>query len=596
MSSLAGRLVLLTGGSMGIGLATARALAERGARLVLVARDAAALEESCRALPGEGHSWRAFDVAEEDAWRSNSADLDELFGLVCAAAVVSPIGRVGSYEPAEFARTLDVNLGGTFLAVHHCLPALRRGGGSIVTLSGGGATSPQPRYDAYAASKAAVARLTENLAAELGGEGIRINAVAPGFVNTRMHEVTLAAGPDAAGRDYYDRTLAGVAEGGFPASEAAELVCLLLEGVPFSGKLISAQWDPWRDPGFQQRLAGDASLGTLRRIDDMEFGRITEGRSTPREGLRMLSVVIPAYNEEENIEPAYARLAPVLDGIGGDWELIFSVDPSTDDTEAAILALRARDPRVKMLRFSRRFGQPMAVLAGMEASSGEAVVVIDCDLQDPPELIPELVEKWREGFDVVYAQRSSRDGEMLSKRLLAGFGYRVIERISDVRIPPNTGEFRLMSRRVVDHVVALRESHGFLRGLVSLVGYRQTGVLYDRQARAAGTSKYNRFVGSLVIGLNGIVGFSRYPLQVISVLGVLLSGFAFCLAAAYFALTLSGHRFPVGNPTIVILVTFFSGIQLLSLGVMGEYVGRIYDEVRQRPKYIVESRHGFNEH
>ncbi len=133
----------------------------------------------------------------------------------------------------------------------------------------------------------------------------------------------------------------------------------------------------------------------------------------------MLSVVIPAYNEEENVEPAYARLAPVLDAIGEDWELIFSVDPSTDDTEETILALRERDPRVKMLRFSRRFGQPMAMLAGMEASSGDAVVVIDCDLQDPPELIPELVAKWREGFDVVYAQRSSRDGETLSKRLLA---------------------------------------------------------------------------------------------------------------------------------------------------------------------------------
>jgi dolichol-phosphate mannosyltransferase len=310
----------------------------------------------------------------------------------------------------------------------------------------------------------------------------------------------------------------------------------------------------------------------------------------------MLSVVIPAYNEQGNVEPVYARLAPVLDGIGEDWELIFSVDPSTDNTEETILALRERDPRVKMLRFSRRFGQPMAVLAGMEAASGNAVVVIDCDLQDPPELIPELVARWREGFDVVYAQRLTREGEMLSKRLLARLGYLVIGRISDVPIPPNTGEFRLMSRRVVDHVVALRESHGFLRGLVSLVGFRQTGVLYNRQARAAGTSKYNRFVGSLVIGLNGIVGFSRYPLQVISLLGIGLSGFAFCLGIAYLVLTLSGHAFPVGNPTIVILVTFFSGIQLLSLGVMGEYVGRIYDEVRERPKYIVESRHGFNEH
>jgi dolichol-phosphate mannosyltransferase len=307
----------------------------------------------------------------------------------------------------------------------------------------------------------------------------------------------------------------------------------------------------------------------------------------------VLSVVVPAYNEEENVEPAYERLATVLGAIGEDWELIFSVDPSTDRTEDLILGLRARDPRVKMLRFSRRFGQPMAVLAGMEAASGDAVVVIDCDLQDPPELIPELVDRWREGYDVVYAQRRTREGETLAKRLIAGLGYRVIGRIADVEIPPNTGEFRLMSRRVVDHVAALEERHGFLRGLVGIVGFRQTGVLYDRDARTAGRSKYNRFLGSLVIGLNGIIGFSLYPLHVISLLGIALSLFAFLLSVAYLVLKLSGVGFPVGNPTIVILVTFFSGIQLLSLGVMGEYVGRIYDEVRRRPKYIVESEHGF---
>lgn len=307
----------------------------------------------------------------------------------------------------------------------------------------------------------------------------------------------------------------------------------------------------------------------------------------------MLSVVVPAYNEEENVEPTYERLATVLDAIGEDWELIFSVDPSTDRTEELILGLRARDPRVKMLRFSRRFGQPMAVLAGMEAASGAAVVVIDCDLQDPPELIPELIDRWREGYDVVYAQRRTREGETLPKRLIARLGYRVIGRIADIEIPPNTGEFRLMSRRVVDHVAALEERHGFLRGLVGIVGFRQTGVLYDRDARTAGRSKYNRFLGSLVIGLNGIIGFSLYPLHMISLLGIVLSFFAFLLSVAYFVLKLSGFAFPVGNPTIVILVTFFSGIQLLSLGVMGEYVGRIYDEVRRRPKYIVESRHGF---
>jgi len=308
-----------------------------------------------------------------------------------------------------------------------------------------------------------------------------------------------------------------------------------------------------------------------------------------------LSVVIPAFDEEATVDAVYDRLRDVLDGLGLTWELIFSVDPSTDRTEEVVLALRERDPRVKMLRFSRRFGQPMATLAGLAASTGSAVVVIDCDLQDPPELIPQLVSKWREGYDVVYAQRRTREGETLPKRLVSILGYRLINKIAEVEIPPNTGDFRLMSRRVVDHVVALRESHGFLRGLVALVGFRQASVLYDRDARAGGRGKYNRFLGSLVIGLNGVVGFSRYPLQLISMLGFSLAGFAFLLAIAYLSMKLAGFGFPVGNPTIVILVTFFSGVQLLSLGVMGEYVGRIYDEVRARPHYIVESRYGFGE-
>jgi dolichol-phosphate mannosyltransferase len=308
---------------------------------------------------------------------------------------------------------------------------------------------------------------------------------------------------------------------------------------------------------------------------------------------QLLSIVIPTYNEEDNIDPIYERIAEVMDGRTDlEWELIFVLDSSTDRTEELILALRERNPRVKMVRLSRRFGQPMATLAGLSYGSGDATVVMDCDLQDPPELIPALIERWREGFDVVTARRRRRAGETLLRRAVAWAGYRVIARISEVEIPPDTGDFRLLSRRVVDNVLTLKESHGFLRGLVGLVGFRQGTVDYDRAARASGATKYSRLYGSLRIGLNGVVGFSRYPLQLISLVGIVFAMLAFLIAVAYACAKLAGAGFPIGNPTIVIVVAFFSGIQMLSLGVIGEYVGRIYDETRQRPKFIVESTYG----
>jgi glycosyltransferase involved in cell wall biosynthesis len=309
----------------------------------------------------------------------------------------------------------------------------------------------------------------------------------------------------------------------------------------------------------------------------------------------LLSIVIPTYNEEANVPRVYERLDAVLGQLDVDAEIIFSLDPSTDRTEEVIRELHEADGRVKLLRFSRRFGQPAATLAGMRASSGDACIVIDCDLQDPPELIVELVARWREGFDVVYAKRRSRHGETLAKRVVSAVGYRIIRRISEVEIPPNTGDFRLMSRRVVRHVVAMSETHGFLRGLVAVVGFPQTHVVYDRDPRVEGEGKYNRFFGSLVIGTNGIVGFSRYPLHLISVVGLVLSLLAGLFAFAYLIAKVAGVPFPTGNPTIVILVSFLGGIQLLSLGVMGEYVGRIYDEVKHRPPYIVESSVGFED-
>ena len=307
----------------------------------------------------------------------------------------------------------------------------------------------------------------------------------------------------------------------------------------------------------------------------------------------VVSVVVPCLNEEDNVRPLYERLRTTLEGVGVDYEIIFSLDPCSDATEDRIREIRMVDPRVKMLRLSRRFGQPAATMAGLRMASGDACVVIDCDLQDPPELIADMIERWSEGFDVVYAQRRSRAGETVPKRIVAALGYRVIRRVAEVEIPPNTGDFRLMSRRVVDEVLRLNETHGFLRGLVALVGFPQASVLYDRDPRATGTTNYNRFTGSIRIGLNGIIGFSRYPLQIITVIGFITFAFAMILALVYLCLKLAGIDIVWGNPTLVIIISFFSGIQLLSLGVIGEYVGRIYDEVKRRPLFVVDALEGF---
>jgi NAD(P)-dependent dehydrogenase (short-subunit alcohol dehydrogenase family) len=259
---------------MGIGRAVAEELAKTGDELVLVARGDGELEDAVAALPGDGHRGVAMDVSDLDAWQPLVARLDRLDGLVAAAGVLGPVGSAGEYAAGDFLRTLEINLLGTVAAVQHCLPLIRAAeAGAIVTFSGGGATGPLPRYDAYAASKAAVVRLTENWARDLADDGIRVNAVAPGFVATRIHEETLAAGPEAAGADYFERTQRDLEAGGVPPTEAAELVRVLLdsEQTRFSGKLISAQWDPWREADFRERLAAEPDLATLRRIDDIFF-------------------------------------------------------------------------------------------------------------------------------------------------------------------------------------------------------------------------------------------------------------------------------------------------------------------------------------
>jgi polyisoprenyl-phosphate glycosyltransferase len=309
----------------------------------------------------------------------------------------------------------------------------------------------------------------------------------------------------------------------------------------------------------------------------------------------LISLVVPVYKEENNVPVFLSRVGPILDKVTPDYEIIFALDPSPDRTEDVILAQRAHDSRVKLLKFSRRFGQPMATLAGMQYARGDAVLIMDVDLQDPPELIPEMVAKWREGYDVVMAQRRHRTGETWMKKLVAHVGYKIINRIADVNIPPNTGDFRLLSRRVVDEVCRLKECHGFLRGLVALVGFRQTLIQFDRPPRHAGRGNYNRLFGSLRIGLNGVFCFSNYLLTLSSQLGFLIAGGSFLFSLAYFTLKLAGVPFPEGNPTVVILILFLGGVQLIGIGILGEYLGRIYDEVRQRPKFIVDRAEGFDE-
>ena len=301
-----------------------------------------------------------------------------------------------------------------------------------------------------------------------------------------------------------------------------------------------------------------------------------------------ISVVVPVYKEERNIAPFLERMEPVLASISERYEIVFCLDPSPDRTEQVIAAQIARNRRIKLVVFSRRFGQPAATMAGIALSKGDACVVIDVDLQDPPELVSRLHAKLAEGFDVVYAKRRSRSGETIAKRFISWVGYGAINRLSDVDIPRNTGDFRIMSRRVCNELNRLNEGHGFLRGLVAFIGFPQAFVEYDRDPRLSGSGHYNRFTGSLKIGLNGIVSFGSRPLQLMSIAGFVVAGISFTVGLTYLIAKLAGVEFSAGLPTTVLAVTFFSGVQLLSLGLIGEYVGRIYDEVKRRPKYIVD--------
>ncbi|HXO98961.1 MAG TPA: glycosyltransferase family 2 protein [Luteibacter sp.] len=304
-----------------------------------------------------------------------------------------------------------------------------------------------------------------------------------------------------------------------------------------------------------------------------------------------LDIVVPAYNEAQVIQSFHERLAAVLDGIEASAHVIYIDDGSQDDTWSLLLALAERDPRVEAMRLSRNFGKEAALTAGLDHANADAVVVIDADLQDPPELIPALIERWREGNDVVYATRGERDGETRTKKITSAAFYRVMERLSDTPLPRDTGDFRLLSRRAVDALRELRERQRFMKGLFAWIGYRQTAVTYHRDARYAGITKWN-YWRLTNLAVEGITSFSTAPLRLATWVGVSAATLAF-LYGIWVLLKVLLWGDPVrGYPTLMVVILFLGGAQLLALGVIGEYVGRTYSESKRRPLYYVESRRG----
>lgn len=307
----------------------------------------------------------------------------------------------------------------------------------------------------------------------------------------------------------------------------------------------------------------------------------------------MLSFVVPVFNEAETLPHFLTTIRAVLGGLCGDYEIIFCADPCSDGTLELLRAEHHLDSRIKLLVFSRRFGQPAATMAGIHYCSGAAVIVMDCDLQDSPSLIPEMVELWRQGWKVVIPQRTSRKGEHILKRIVAWAGYWFINKVSNVDLPRNTGDFRLLDRVVVDQLKRLKESHGFLRGLTAVVGFRTRLLPFERDERRAGQGKYNRITGSLRIGFNGIICFSDYLLNLMIKVGLILAILAIASAfgVLYLKLVLK-WPFASGIPSIMILVLFLGGLNLIGMGVLGTYLGRVYDEVKERPLFIVEENLG----
>ncbi len=298
-----------------------------------------------------------------------------------------------------------------------------------------------------------------------------------------------------------------------------------------------------------------------------------------------ISVVMPVFNERENLPALYERLVRVLDAEGQPYELVFVDDGSRDGSRDILTTLAIGDPRVVVVELARNFGHQVAISAGLDHARGDGVIVMDSDLQDPPEVLPQFIARWREGYDVVYAVRASRK-ENLALRFAYALFYRTLQRIANIDIPLDAGDFCLMDRRVVDVLTAMPERNRFVRGIRSWVGMRQIGLPYDREERHAGKPKYT-LSRLTYLALDGIVSFSFVPLRIITMLGFIVSAISIALAIMYAVQRIAFGLTPPGFPTLIVAIFFLSGIQLITIGVIGEYVGRIFEEVKQRPLYVV---------
>jgi len=310
------------------------------------------------------------------------------------------------------------------------------------------------------------------------------------------------------------------------------------------------------------------------------------GPTDPGRSLKLLSVVAPVYNEVATVEQFYARVCSALQGLS--FELVLVDDGSSDGSDRELQKLAMNDPRVRVVQLSRNFGHQTALTAGLDHARGDAVVMLDADLQDPPELIPQMLDHWRAGCDVIYAVREQRDGESRFKLATARWFYALFDRLAQVELQHNSGDFRMLDRRALDALLSMRERNRFLRGMTVWVGYRQAAVPYTRDARHAGTTKYT-IPKMLRFSLDAISSFSHRPLQLATLLGFLISTLAFIAIPVVVALRILGSYLP-GFGSVTIAVLLLGGIQLIALGIIGEYVGRIYDEVKGRPLYLVRSR------